>query len=378
MECKDHALIPANLHYEPQKSDPDSRFLNDNRLFQGIPTVEVTPDGTIYTAFYGGMDGEMAGNFIVLLKSDIETLSFGEPYLIIEPPTPDCRTFDPCLWRDPQNRLWLFYAQSYHMADGRMGVWAVVCEDTDSQPIRFSEPRRIANGIMMNKPTVLSDGTWLLPCAIWIDEISDDNDLPEERFSNVYCSHDQGETFELIGHADYDDRRVDEHMIVERKDGTLWMLIRGTNGIGQSFSDDKGVTWYGTGYSGIENPCSRFHIRRLQSGRLLLINHIDFVGGPNNPTNAHGRCRLAAMLSEDDGRTWPYQLMIDPGMGVSYPDMAQDINGRMYIVYDHGRRGDAKIKLASITQSDIIAGEIITPASFLMRVINRGKEWIPE
>ena len=34
--------------------------------------------------------------------------------------------------------------------------------------------------------------------------------------------------------------RVDEHMMVERDDGSLWMLLRNTGGIAQSVSTDGG------------------------------------------------------------------------------------------------------------------------------------------
>ncbi len=32
-------------------------------------------------------------------------------------------------------------------------------------------------------------------------------------------------------------------MVVERKDGSLWMLLRTSYGIGQSVSADGGATW---------------------------------------------------------------------------------------------------------------------------------------
>ena len=43
-------------------------------------------------------------------------------------------------------------------------------------------------------------------------------------------------------------------MIVERKDGSLWMLVRTQYGIGQSVSVDKGATWSQGGPSGSGGP----------------------------------------------------------------------------------------------------------------------------
>ena len=370
---KDDALLPAVFHYEPVKSDPDSRFAGRNRQFQGIPAVERTKNGRIFFAFYGGMHGEESGNFVVLYTGNDPRGDFGEPYLAVEAPTPECRTFDPCLWIDPAGRLWLFYAQSYTYLDGRLGVWAAVCDDPDAEKPRFSPPRRIANGVMMNKPTCLSTGEWLLCCVIWCDELSDWNDLPEERFSNVYCSRDCGGTFTRIGYTDYADRSTDEPMTVELRDGRIWMLIRGKHGIGQGFSSDRGCTWENIGPSGIDNPCSRFHIRRLHSGRLLLVNHKDFRGqDAQHIVVGSGRNRLTAMLSEDDGKTWSEGLLLDEREEISYPDMTEGENGRLYIVYDRERFAAKEILMASVTEEDILAGTLVSKGSFLKQVISRG------
>lgn len=370
---KDDALLPAVFHYNPVQTDSDSRFANENRKFQGIPTIEKTPGGWFYTAFYGGMTCEESGNFVAVLRSREPRQHFGQPWLIVEAPTPECRTFDPCLWMDPLGRLWLFYAQSYTYIDGRLGVWAAVCTEPDADEPRFSPPRRIANGVMMNKPTCLSTGEWLLCCSIWCDELSDLNDLPEERFSNVYCSADNGETFTRIGYTDYADRSTDEPMIVEKKNGQLWMLIRGKHGIGQGFSDDKGYTWHDIGFSGIDNPCSRFHIRRLSGGNLLLINHRHFRGQDvEKVVVGSGRNNLTAMLSADDGRTWSDGILLDERNDISYPDAAIDENGRIWIVYDRERYSAREILLASVTEEDILAGTIVSEGSFLKQVIGNG------
>lgn len=372
---KDDALRPAVFHYHPVKDDPASRFANENRRFQGIPAIERTAGGWFYAAFYGGMNGEESGNFVVVLRSREPRADFGQPWLVVEAPTPECRTFDPCLWTDPDGRLWLFYAQSYTYIDGRLGVWAAVCDAPDAEQPRFSQPRRIANGVMMNKPTVLSTGEWLLCCSIWCDELSDLNDLLEERFSNVYCSDDQGESFTLIGHTDYPDRSTDEPMIVEKKNGQLWMLIRGKHGIGQGFSDDRGHTWHDIGFSGLENPCSRFHIRRLPSGRLLLVNHKNFHGqSAEKVVVGSGRNNLTAMLSDDDGQTWTEGLLLDERSEVSYPDVSVDSDGRLWIIYDRERFKAREIMLASVTEEDILAQKLVSRDSFLKQVINHGAQ----
>lgn len=355
---KDEALLPAKLIILP-----DETFSDDNRMYQGIPGIEITQNGRGYIAFYSGGKDEGAGNYIVLGISDDKCKTFKTPYIIVYPPTDMVRCFDPCLWIDSDGRLWLFYAQSYTFFDGRIGVWCCVCDNPDDTVPVFSEPRRIANGIMMNKPIITSKGDWLLPCSIWEGFQSEYNFIPEERYSNVYKSSDKGLTFELIGSADYIDRYIDEHMIVEKQNGDIWMLIRAKKGIGESISKDGGVTWSKGTDSGLGGPCSRFCIRRLSSGNLIFINHHDFKGRNN----------LKAMISTDDGKTWKGYLTLDERSGVSYPDMTEDMDGNIYIIYDYNRYTDKEILLAVVKESDILAGEIINVDSYIKHVVNRAK-----
>jgi hypothetical protein len=219
--------------------------------------------------------------------------------LVIDPdrdgPT---RAFDPCLWTDPTGRLWLFWAQGYErQADGRSGVWAMSTPDPDSAHPTWSEPERLSDGIMMNKPIVLQTNEWLLPVASWFTEGS----------AGVVASRDQGGTWELIGKAnvpDEGDRSCDEHQIVELRDGSLRMWIRTRYGIGESCSRDRGRTWTEVLPSSIRHPTSRFHIRRLASGNLLLVKH-----GPLNERT--GRSHLTAYLSLDEASSWVGGLLLD-------------------------------------------------------------------
>ena len=254
---------------------------------------------------------------------------------------------------DPSGRLWLFWAQSFRLFDGRCGVWAVTCKDSHREQPTWSGPRRICNGIMMNKPTVLSTGEWLLPDAVWKREWTEEmlkdgwvTAPEEEKKSNVICSTDRGETFTRIGGADVPERTPDEHMIVERRDGSLWMLVRTAYGIGESVSTDRGRTWSPGKPTRIEGPNSRFFIRRLASGSLLLVNHFQFTG----------RSHLTAHVSDDDGRTWLGGLLLDERANVSYPDGVQAEDGHIYIIYDRDRYGDREILMAVFTEDDVRRG----------------------
>lgn len=353
-----------------------------NRLWQGIPGIEVTAGGRIFLSFYSGGTEEGVGNYVLLCFSD-DGVHFSEPIAAAFADQPEGRCFDPCLWIDPFGRLWFTWAQYPNHA-----VYGAVCEEPDAQTLEWSAVRKIGNDVMMNKPIVLRSGEWLLPIAVWDKKITPTSCMTAsadpDRRAFVYRSNDHGESFWRLGGTDAPERSFDEHMLLELSDGRLAMYIRTFYGIAVSYSYDGGNTWTAAVDSGLGGPCSRFHIRRLHSGRILLINHDRFKGRNN----------LTAMLSEDEGKTWPYKLLLDARDDVSYPDAKEAADGYIYITYDrergeylyhtqNTRRGIAlhtlegayqcarEILIARITEADILAGKLVTPGSVLQRVASR-------
>lgn len=355
-------MVPAEIYINPERAE----FLPENRHWQGIASIERTNGGRLFSIFYSGGETEGNGNYLAIAMSDDDGSTWKDPVVAIQHgDVENMRVFDPNLWIDPLGRLWITWAQSHGYFDGQDGVWVSVWENPDDpfEKIQLSAPRRIAHGIMMNKPTVLKNGDWLMPCAVWgcMDPSEYHPETENERFSNVYVSRDQGKTFELLGGADVKDRSFDEHMVVEKNDGSLWMLVRCHYGIGQAFSYDGGRTWEGEGDSGIGGPSSRFFITRLKSGNLMMVNHYNFTGRNN----------LMAKISTDDGKTWCEGLMLDERANVSYPDGKQAEDGRIYIAYDRERYGDREILMAVFTEEDVMAGKCVTEGSRLKVIITK-------
>ena len=236
---------------------------------------------------------------------------------------------------------------------------------------------------MMNKPIVLSSGEWLFPIAIWklniYQEFRKSGLLPEDvAGSYVYKTSDNGKSFIRLGMADMRERSFDEHMVIELQSGVLKMLVRTTYGIGAAYSYDRGKNWSSGERTPLGGPCSRFFISRLRSGRILLINHINFTGRNN----------LTALLSDDDGKTFPYSLLLDERKSVSYPDAVECDDGYIYITYDRERGGYKRtldeayacareILTAKITEQDIING-VIGSGSFLKNVVSKLDRLSPE
>jgi hypothetical protein len=359
----DLALQPA-----PVLSPPPKQYANDKRRFQGIPGIERAPHGRLWAAWYAGGSGEGAFNYIMLSTSGDNGATWSDVKLVIDPPG-DVRAFDPDLWLDPTGKLWLTWAQGWTHWDGRGGVWAITTQEPDAENPKWTAPRRLFNGVMMNKPVVLSNGQWVFPGCVW-DRNADKRpagqswNLPDERFSTLMVTADGGETFKVLGRPDVPQRTFDEHSLIERKDGSLWTLVRTKYGIGQSTSTDGGKTWSPGEATNIRSPSTRFFIRRLASGKLLLVQNLP-------PANSKNRSHLTARLSNDDGKTWSDGLLLDERNGVSYPDGTQAPDGTIYIIYDHGRTKDKEILLASFTEADVEAGKIVSPQGRLRVTVNQ-------
>ena len=345
------------------------KYRSERRIWQGIPSIEVTKGGRVFVTFYGGGIKEEIGNYCMLVLSD-DQKTYTEPIAVTC--LAEHRCFDPCLWIDPLGRLWWTWALC---PDD--GLWATVCEDPDADTLQWSEPFFVGNDIMMNKPLVTADGAWLFPLAVWNYGIrttmseSFDSKTPEKG-AYLYKTTDNGMSFRRLGAADVPDRSFDEHMVVELKDGRLWMLVRTKYGIGQAFSSDGGLTWSEGTDSGLGGPSSRFHIRRLRSGRLLLINHVNFTKRNN----------LTLLLSEDDGKTWSDGLMLDARDMVSYPDATEAADGYIYITHDRERGCNKKsaeeamtyareVLVSRVTEADILAGKLVDSGSYLGRIASK-------
>lgn len=334
--------------------------------------IEQTRQGRIWACWVGG--GDNADAFFVLNYSDDLGDSWSDPKVVIDPHSPTLefkrRTIVGNLWLDPIGRLWLFFDQSLTHFDGRNGTWYTICENPDSDDPTWTKPIRIWHGCSLNKPMILTDGTWLLNISLW-DEKKIDKNFKEKysaldslRMAHVFASTDNGETWTRRGGIRFPNPSFDEHHVIERKDGSLWMTARTTDGIWQSISVDKGQTWSEpTKY--MNHVTSRHFMRRLKSGRLLFVRH----GGIDERTTF--RSKLTAFLSDDEGRTWKGGLMLDERRGISYPDGFQAEDGMIYISYDRNRDWDGEILMAKFTEEDVLSGSFISDGSDNKILISR-------
>ncbi len=325
------------------KSDFEGRYLAENREFTGIPSLAISPGGRMWSVWYTGpTPSEDLNNYVVLATSGDKGKTW-EEVLIIDPDKEGTvRAFDPEVWIDPNGELRVFWAQATKNDYKVIGVWSLKTSVPDKAVPEWTKPVRLTDGVMMCKPIVLSGGEWILPVSTW---------RHNDNSAKVIVSDDGGQTWQERGAVNVPDkfRDYDKHMIVERNNGTLWMLVRTKYGIGESVSLDKGYTWSPLIQSRIQHTSARFFIQRLNSGHLLLVKH-----GPIDMKTA--RSHLMAFISKDDGCSWSNGLLLDERTGISYPDGQQTSDGTIYITYDYSRVKNQNILFTSFSEDDILSG----------------------
>lgn len=339
--------------------NPTDRIYDEEiREFQGCPTIAVTKGGRIFAGWYSGGDREPhIENYNLLVYSDDLGKTWSKPVLVIPSDKKKLiHCLDIQLWTAPDGRLFMFWIQNnvlpyngeevkkvdgqplvvsdgYIFNDFRHSQWISICENPDAGKIEFSAPRCIGTGFLRCKPLALQSGRWLL---FNYDQISD-------RYG-YSISDDGGKTYKRCYGGKKVSTNFDEGMAYQRKDKSIRLFARTKLGeIAQSVSCDDGETWSDGALTGIDSPDTRFYVSVLPSGRVLLINNDSRTEREN----------MSVYLSEDEGRTFKYKRCIDTRKSLSYPDV-DFYDGRIYLVYDRERMGEAEILFTSFTESDIM------------------------
>jgi predicted neuraminidase len=351
---------PPKLIPDPSVTEAYSRA---KRTCTGVASMAITRGGRLWAAWYSGTTPgekiETCPNAYVVVSTSANGGATWKEVLVIDPDgAGPLKAMDPRPWIDPQGRLWILWHVTINGVSYKYQfkkAWAITADDSESDHPSWSEPRYIADGVMINKPVVLSGGDWLFAAH--------DRKTVETGFLKAVVSEDRGRTFKVRGQIEVShDMHAIEPMAVERKDGSLWMLIRTGNagdletpqGIAESFSADRGSTWSPPKPSAIKHTASRFYIGRLQSGNLLLVKH----SGINVDLASVGkkqRRELTAFISQDDGRSWSSGLVVDERIGCTYPDAQQTADGTIYLTWDFKRSSEQEILLTTFREGDLLA-----------------------
>lgn len=168
--------------------------------------------------------------------------------------------------------------------------------------------------------------------------------IPEWRHATVvFVSDDQGASWKRSNLLDYgvgahDHAGSIEGSVVERRDGSLYLLLRTESGwLYDAVSRDGGLLWEGLAQSQIRSVTCCPQMARLADGRIALLwNH-----PPRHRAESRtSREELFLSLSADDARTWSPPVVVagnyGPGGRVSYPYLYERRPGELWITTMQG------------------------------------------
>ena len=360
--------------------NPGSEAWEDKRAWQGCPTIARTKGGRLFAGWYtGGMFEPCIRNYNVLVSSDDGGEHWSHPVLAIYSDLQNKhRNIDVQLWVDNHNRLWVMWTHSPYYEDSVEAtvrvpfactyhndftqVEALICNDPDAEVLVWEKPRNVCNGFLRCKPIVRSNGDYVFPAYDWVHA---------DKYM-LRVSKDEGKSFVDISAADKPENKVFDETMVYEVGRRLYMMARTKRGYYLAAYTDDGVNW-SEGYEYQKAPSTRFYIARLTTGQLVYVRNV-------SDTAREG---MKVCISEDDGKTWPYEIVLDTRERVSYPDVAEGENGELYIVYDRERDNRCKldrqtwvsqaakeILLSKITVEDIYAG-VLSAGSYVARVLSK-------
>ena len=326
--------------------DQDNNLLFKNRTWQGTPSIGMDKNKNLFVGWISGGEGEGTENYITVSLSKDNGTTWLHNKLVVYVNTLDTtRLKDVCFFNDKFGNLYMAWAK--HVQKKESKEWAVVWYSKltlRGNTINYTAPRPIAEGSMLNKPFYSEKRNKMyFPIAFWF-----------WGNASIYAGqYDSLNTknlvaFKNLGYIPIEKsiRNIHEHMLVELSDNTFLGMVRTNDGIYYSRSKDAHIWESASKFTGIgPTSASRFCLRKLKSGRLILIAN-------NNVVRRH----LKIFLSEDDGKTWPYSLMLDFRFWSTYPDLEEDVNGELKITYDFERKPTGTIYYATIKEADIIAG----------------------
>ncbi|MCB1224349.1 MAG: exo-alpha-sialidase [Verrucomicrobiales bacterium] len=210
-----------------------------------------------------------------------------------------------------------------------------VCRSTDDgvtweQPLKLSQPwcGCIHSLIQMKSGRVVLVG----------QEI-----LPEWRHGTVtWTSDDLGKTWQRGDMLDYgvgshDHAGSIEGSVIERGDGTLYLLLRTESGFLWEATSKDGLKWEDLKPSAIPSVTCCPQMARLADGRIALLWN---APPRHQPTNRTSRAELSLAFSSDDARSWSEPVVVAanyaPGGRVSYPYLFEREPGELWITTMQG------------------------------------------
>ncbi len=185
--------------------------------------------------------------------------------------------------------------------------------------------------------------------------------IPEWRHVTVmFVSDDQGKTWKRGNRLDIRQGRHDhagsiEGTIVQRKDGSLYQLLRTETGWLYESTSPDGLSWSPLKPSPLKSVTCCAQMARLADGRIALLWNAPPRHRPDSRTS---REELSIAFSNDECRTWSRPIVVaadyrpQGGGRVSYPYLYERRPGLLWITTMQGGLR-MQIELAKLDEGEI-------------------------
>ncbi len=183
--------------------------------------------------------------------------------------------------------------------------------------------------------------------------------IPEWRHATViWVSDDLGKSWQRGDVLDYgvgahDHAGSIEGSVIERKDGSLYLLLRTESGFLWEATSRDGLKWDGLKQTAIQSVTCCPQMARLADGRIALLWN---APPRHDPKSGSSRAELSLAFSSDETASWSKPVIVAasyvPGGRVSYPYLYERKPGELWITT---MQGGLRMK---INTADLLAGEI--------------------
>lgn len=292
-------------------------------------TILELEDGELLSAFFGGTHERHPDVEIRLARKEPGE-DWTAPESVADGVQSDGErlpTWNPVLFQNQQGEVMLFYKVGPSPSEW----WGMIKTSKDGGRT-WSDAEKLADkiiGPVKNKPIRLEDGTI----------VSGSSTEDGGWRVHIERSTDDGKTWNHIGPLNDPEKfGAIQPTLLTHGDGKIQLLARTrteVESIGESWSEDYGLTWSKMEAAALPNNNSGLDAVTLQDGRHLLVyNHST---REQEGMGHKGRGVLNVAISED-GEQWKAALVLDytdekGGKQFSYPAMIQTEDGLVHIVY---------------------------------------------
>ena len=262
------------------------------------------------------------------------------------------------IYRDWENGSWFWDDEKGEATEARRDVWSIRSLDGGRT---WVDRQRVFEGYCGALIDIIQtlEGQVVVPIQRYLPN-------PGRHATCTYVSEDDGKTWKRSNIIDFGDQGhhagAYEGTLAELAGGRLYMLLRtNLDRFWEAFSEDHGYSWRELRPSSIDASSAPGYLRRLASGRLVLVWNRLYPQGKSEyrrhaeqaslyPASRH-REELSIAFSEDEGQSWTRPDVFVRGVRVCYPQIWERRPGEIWVSYVAGK--EWTINLVGTREADL-------------------------